>query len=77
MFYGVHSIAVDSKGNIYTTENVSRAARAAVPLQGTLGCGEDGFKESSGLKNSGTTEDDRRNLKLRSSPAFRSRDPRV
>jgi hypothetical protein len=31
-FYGVHSIATDSKGNIYTTETLRGQARAALRL---------------------------------------------
>jgi hypothetical protein len=43
MFFGVHSIATDSKGNIYTTETytgkrlqkfINRGMRAVTPRQG-------------------------------------------
>jgi len=39
-FYGVHSIATDSKGNLYTTRNVRRQARAEIRLQRHR-CGSD------------------------------------
>ena len=33
-FHGVHSIAIDSKGNLYTTETYEGKALAALHLQG-------------------------------------------
>jgi DNA-binding beta-propeller fold protein YncE len=47
-FYAVHSIATDSKGNIYTDRDLRRPPAAAVPLQGDAD-GDQGRRSGDGV----------------------------